>query len=103
MNIPRAGKRLLLVPFTSVLLLTSTAGFADEGMWTLHDFPTEAVKTRHGVTIGEDWLNEVQRSTARLDGGCTGSFASAQGLVLTNNHCTWGCIRDLSTEDKNLS
>ncbi len=39
----------------------------------------------------------------RLDGGCTGSFASPDGLVLTNNHCTWGCIRDLSTDERNLS
>ncbi|MGD8375730.1 MAG: S46 family peptidase, partial [Acidobacteriota bacterium] len=39
----------------------------------------------------------------RLDGGCTGSFASADGLVLTNNHCTWGCIRNLSSAEHNLS
>jgi hypothetical protein len=98
-----AGKRQLCAFCLPFLLIASSGGFADEGMWTLHDFPTAKVKSSHGVTIGDDWLRDVQRATVRLDGGCTGSFASAQGLVLTNNHCTWGCVRDLSTEEKNLS
>ena len=76
---------------------------ADEGMWTVHDFPAEAVQERYGVEVGEDWLNRVQKSTVRLDGGCTGSFASADGLVLTNNHCVWGCVRNLSSDEENLS
>jgi hypothetical protein len=72
-------------------------------MWTLHDFPSSSVETSHDVKIGPEWLNNVQRSTVRLDNGCTGSFVSSQGLVLTNNHCVWACVRDLSTEAKNLS
>jgi hypothetical protein len=83
-------------------LVVPLAG-ADEGMWTLHGFPSAKVRESHGVEIGQDWLDRVQRSTVRLDGGCTGSFASPDGLVLTNNHCTWGCIRNLSSEDRNLS
>jgi hypothetical protein len=72
-------------------------------MWTLHDFPSAAVQEAVGAEIDSDWLDRVQRSTVRLDGGCTGSFASPNGLVLTNNHCVWGCVRDLSTDEKNLS
>ena len=90
---------------TLVLLLTifATTSFADEGMWTLHDFPASAVEDAYEVKIGPEWLNRVQLSTVRLDRGCTGSFVSPQGLVLTNNHCVWGCIRDLSSEGNNLS
>jgi hypothetical protein len=87
----------------ALFLVLPGAARADEGMWTLHDFPAAAVKDAVGAAIDADWLDRVQRSTARLDGGCTGSFASPDGLVLTNNHCTWGCIRDLSTDEKNLS
>jgi hypothetical protein len=72
-------------------------------MWTLHDFPTAAVEEAHGVAIDDAWLDHVQRSTVRLDGGCTGSFVSEDGLVLTNNHCVWGCVRNLSTDERNLS
>jgi hypothetical protein len=100
----RTGHRGPALAFSLLLvLLASGSALADEGMWTLDDFPAQAVKDRHGVTIGNDWLYRVQRSTVRLDGGCTGSFASPDGLVLTNNHCVWGCVRNLSTNEKNLS
>lgn len=79
------------------------AVLADEGMWTVDNFPTAAVADKYGVAIGDQWLNSAQLATTRLEGGCTGSFASGDGLVLTNNHCTWGCIRNLSTEERNLS
>ena len=72
-------------------------------MWTVHDFPSGRVKESHDVDIGQEWLERVQKSTVRLDGGCTGSFASSEGLVLTNNHCVWGCIRNLSSDEENLS
>ncbi len=103
MNKHQSCYRLLCVLCLPLLLLQPSGGSADEGMWTLHDFPASAVETRYGVKISPEWLSSVQQSTARLDGGCTGSFASSQGLVLTNNHCTWGCVRDLSTEERNLS
>ena len=32
--------------------------FADEGMWTVHDFPSAAVKSRYGADIGPEWLGQ---------------------------------------------
>ena len=66
---------------------------ADEGMWTVDNFPADAVEEKYGVRIGDAWLDASRLATVRLENGCTGSFASADGLILTNNHCTWGCIR----------
>ena len=77
--------------------------FADEGMWTIDNFPADDVAEKYGVKIGDDWLRETQLATTRLENGCTGSFSSENGLVLTNNHCTWSCIRNLSTAERNLS
>ncbi len=84
------------------LCLTTTV-FADEGMWTIDNFPSADVEKKYGVRIGDQWLKAAQLATTRLENGCTGSFASADGLVLTNNHCTWGCIRNLSNDERNLS
>jgi V8-like Glu-specific endopeptidase len=92
-----------LVVSLALLLLLSFSALADEGMWTLDNFPSRTVQDKYGARITEDWLQQVQLSTARLDGGCTGSFVSPDGLVLTNNHCTWGCIRNLSSAEHNLS
>ncbi|MDH3759173.1 MAG: S46 family peptidase, partial [Gammaproteobacteria bacterium] len=58
---------------------------------------------KYDVRIDDDWLRSAQLATTRLENGCTGSFASPDGLVLTNNHCVWGCIRNLSSADRNLS
>ena len=85
--------------------LLSLAGLAiaDEGMWTIDNFPSQAVAAKYGVKINDAWLKSAQLATTRLENGCTGSFASPDGLVLTNNHCVWGCIRDLSSAGRNLS
>jgi hypothetical protein len=89
--------------FLPLLLLAHLGAAADEGMWTLDNFPADAVEERYGANITAAWLQRVQASIARLDGGCTGSFVSPDGLVLTNNHCVWGCVRNLSSADENLS
>ena len=39
------------------------------------------------MDIDDAWLGRLQRSITRLEGGCTGSFVSPDGLVLTNHHC----------------
>jgi len=32
--------------------------------------------------------------------GCSGSFVSEGGLVMTNYHCAVGCVKDASTKDR---
>lgn len=87
----------------TALIVFSSSVLADEGMWTIDNFPGDRIQDRYGVAIDEDWLRSAQLATTRLENGCTGSFSSEDGLILTNNHCVWGCIRNLSTDDRNLS
>lgn len=81
--------------------LLSFPAFADEGMWTFHDFPQTLVKQRYGADITSAWLDRVRTSTVRLS-GCTASFVSPQGLILTNHHCSAACLDQNSTAQKNL-
>lgn len=74
---------------------------ADEGMWTFDGFPTATVKDRYGFGPDKAWLDHVQRSAVRLAGGCSASFVSPNGLVMTNHHCAHRCIEELSTGKKN--
>jgi hypothetical protein len=85
-----------------LLLGIASVAVADEGMWTFENFPQAVVKQKYGVDIDAAWLGRVQRSIARLEGGCTGSFASPDGLVLTNHHCAMACISSLSSATDNL-
>ena len=83
-------------------LFASASALADEGMWTFQNFPSDAVKEQYGVTIDDAWLNRVQRSITRHESGCTGSFVSGEGLVLTNHHCVMRCLSELSSEQENF-
>jgi hypothetical protein len=69
---------------------------ADEGMWTFDNFPAARVKQLYGVDITPAWLDKVRLATVRLS-GCTGSFVSPDGLILTNHHCVSQCLSQLST------
>jgi hypothetical protein len=75
--------------------------WADEGMWTFDNFPSEAVKQAYGVEVTPAWLDHVRLSTIRLT-NCTASFVSPQGLMLTNHHCIESCLGELSSKNDNL-
>ena len=74
---------------------------ADEGMWTFERFPSAAIAKTYGVTIDSAWLDRIRQSVVRLQ-GCTGSFVSGDGLILTNHHCVEGCLAQHSTREKSL-
>lgn len=82
--------------------LISLPSIAAEGMWTLDNLPLSTLEKTYGFKPTPAWLDKSMRSSVRLAGGCSGSFVSAQGLVLTNHHCVTGCIEDLSSQSQDL-
>src|SRR4051812_4692721 len=89
----------------AALLLAAALPFAahaDEGMWTFDNFPSAKVGKKYGFTPDAKWLGEAQLSSVRLAGGCSGSFVSPDGLVMTNHHCAHSCIEQLSTAEKDM-
>ena len=79
-----------------------TPAAADEGMWTYNNFPADKVEKAYGFTPDQSWLDHVRLSSVRLARGCSGSFVSPNGLVLTNHHCARDCIEQLSTPTNDL-
>jgi hypothetical protein len=71
---------------------------ADEGMWTFDNFPIQTVNDKYGTRIDQAWLDRVRNSAVRLQ-GCSASFVSEDGLILTNWHCVVGCVQDLSSAE----
>src|SRR5688572_23288095 len=84
----------------AVVLVTGVA-VADEGMWTFDNVPQTAIQQRYDVTLDKPWLDKLQRSITRFESGCTGSFVSPDGLVLTNHHCAMQCLTELSSPAAN--
>lgn len=80
----------------------SAPAFADEGMWTFDAFPAARMQKDYGWSPDQKWLDKVRAAAVRLTGGCSASFVSGNGLILTNHHCIVTCAQDLSTKDADL-
>ena len=81
--------------------LLATAALADEGMWTFDNVPQAAIQEKYHTELRKPWLDKLQRSITRFESGCTGSFVSPDGLVLTNHHCAMSCLTELSSPTAN--
>ena len=79
---------------------------AAEGMWVPQQLPEIAGPLKKaGLELSPEQLADLtgdpMGAVVSL-GGCTASFVSPQGLVVTNHHCAYGAIQLNSTPDRNL-
>lgn len=86
----------------SVLALSTLRLWADDGMWLLNKPPLTELKSRYGFEPTAAWLEHVQKSSVRFNNGGSGSFASADGLIVTNHHVGSDAIYKLSTKERDL-
>ncbi|QIK79971.1 S46 family peptidase [Sphingomonas piscis] len=84
------------------VVLPFGAASADEGMWTFDAFPAAKMKRDYGWAPDQAWLDRVRAASVRLTGGCSASFVSGSGLILTNHHCVASCLEDLSSSGSDL-
>src|SRR5262245_54541302 len=89
--------------YAAVLLCVLTLLHAEEGMWTFNQFPADQVKQKFGFAPDAKWLAHVRLSSVRLAEGCSASFVSPNGLVLTNYHCAMSCVQQLSSAGKDYA
>lgn len=94
MQLPRAT--FLAAAATGAL--AAQPAMAEEGMWTFDNFPTEQVRQAYGWAPDQPWLDQVHAAAVRLTGGCSASFVSGSGLILTNHHCVASCLFDNSRQ-----
>ncbi len=87
-----------------LLQLVIVAGVtqADEGMFPVSEIARMKLTTL-GLTMDPADIFNAERACL-VDGicrvnGCTGSFVSPQGLILTNHHCAYAAIQKASTKD----
>ena len=100
----RPTRKLLLVSSILALGVVPVAN-AVEGMFTPDQLPEIAKDLRaKGLKMQPGQISDLtgfpMGAVVSL-GGCTASFVSPQGLVVTNHHCAYGSIQYNSTEEQN--
>ena len=95
-----------MLPAALAAALLSTAANADEGMWMPSQLPQIAAHLEAAGFKGDPKdladLTKPPMSAVVSLGGCTASFVSPEGLVVTNHHCAYGAIQLNSTPEDNL-
>jgi hypothetical protein len=87
----------------ALLCLSIALAHGEEGMWTFNQFPAANVGQKYGFSPTQQWLDHVRLASVRLAEGCSASFVSPNGLVLTNYHCAVTCIQQISSAGKDYS
>ncbi|CAN7431700.1 S46 family peptidase [Pseudoxanthomonas sp. LjRoot143] len=87
-------------------LLAAQLAHAGEGMWVPQQLPEIAGPLKKaGLKLSPQQLanltGDPMGAVVAL-GGCTASFVSPNGLVVTNHHCAYGAIQLNSTAENNL-
>jgi hypothetical protein len=80
-------------------LVCTAALRADEGMWLFTNPPTKYLKDKYNFEPTKQWLEHVQKSSVRFNSGGSGSFVSADGLVMTNHHVGLTVLQQISKPD----
>lgn len=73
---------------------------ADEGMWVFDNLPLKQLKEKYGFEPTQAWIDQLRGSAVRFNNGGSGSFVSADGLVMTNHHVGADTLQKLSTKEK---
>ncbi|MCA8942249.1 MAG: S46 family peptidase, partial [Planctomycetes bacterium] len=68
-------------------------------MWTFERPPLAYLESEYGFKPSQEWLDSLRLASIRFGNGCSSSFVSPRGLIMTNHHCTRGDISKVQGEN----
>ncbi len=87
---------------TATAELDVRAGEFDNGkMWTFEYAPLEYFRDEYGFSPDSAWFAKARLGALRIE-GCSASFVSPNGLVMTNHHCARESVTEVSEPGENL-
>jgi hypothetical protein len=99
--------KIKILFLTASFILATAQLRADEGMWMPFMLKQNYKDMKKmGLKLSPKQIYDINNASLKdaivhFGGGCTGEVISSQGLVLTNHHCGYGEIAELSTPENN--
>ncbi len=71
-------------------------------MWTFENPPLDYFEKEYGFNPSDELLEKFQKSALKFGNGCSASFVSEDGLIMTNHHCVRGNLPTIQTGEENI-
>ena len=97
-------KKIVFVSLLAIFLFSFKTDSLEEGMFPMSQLNSLDLKSA-GLEISTNDIYDESKpalvnALVRL-GGCTGSFISNSGLIITNHHCVFSSVASVSSSENN--